>query len=495
MAGGVYSQTVQVIIEAILKGQDKVAEAVKNYKAMGSQYENVTKSTISGALKQKKALDAVATKQKFLRNWSEKLGVSGQRVSKIMGASDLAFDKSGKVINTMGGAVKDLDARMRKGKASTTRFKMEFLGVMFAGMALYRVFSGLIKKQLELYGVTEMFGAMLTVTFGPIMDVLAPILYSLMELFMNLPENVQLAIGVFTLLGLALGAIMMLFGQTALGINSLAALFKVSASTIGIAIAGIVLIIAGIGLVIKGVTDIVNNWGKDWIKVIKGVSIALIGLSLIILGIALIIGSVPLAIAAAGVAIVAVVVWIVTTIIKHWDKIKEFVKNVVESIVGFFKWLWEKLVGHSIIPDIVNGIISWFKKLPSAIFNFIKGIPTKILGVFKGIGQQIYDMIMPKSVKNVLGWVSKGVKSTANLLGFAEGGTVPGPVGKPMMAMVHGGETITPPGKTSGSSNVFSPTININASISSDYDVRKLAEGLKRYWVTDFERVAQGRGI
>jgi len=34
--------------------------------------------------------------------------------------------------------------------------------------------------------------------------------------------------------------------------------------------------------------------------------------------------------------------------------------------------------------------------------------------------------------------------------GYQSGGTVPGPIGRPQMAMVHGGETITPPGRGGG---------------------------------------------
>jgi len=35
----------------------------------------------------------------------------------------------------------------------------------------------------------------------------------------------------------------------------------------------------------------------------------------------------------------------------------------------------------------------------------------------------------------------------------------------------------------------------VNAVVNSDYDVRRLAEELKRYWVSDFERVSQGRTL
>ncbi|MFA6048282.1 MAG: phage tail tape measure protein [Parcubacteria group bacterium] len=41
------------------------------------------------------------------------------------------------------------------------------------------------------------------------------------------------------------------------------------------------------------------------------------------------------------------------------------------------------------------------------------------------------------------------------LLGFADGGVVPGPKGSPTMAMVHGGERITPPGKNEGLTMIF----------------------------------------
>ena len=39
------------------------------------------------------------------------------------------------------------------------------------------------------------------------------------------------------------------------------------------------------------------------------------------------------------------------------------IKGIVTGIVDFFTWLWDKLVGHSIVPDTVNGIIYYFKLL------------------------------------------------------------------------------------------------------------------------------------
>jgi TP901 family phage tail tape measure protein len=38
-------------------------------------------------------------------------------------------------------------------------------------------------------------------------------------------------------------------------------------------------------------------------------------------------------------------------------------QGIVKGVVHFFKWLWDELVGHSIVPDIIHGILKWFKKL------------------------------------------------------------------------------------------------------------------------------------
>jgi len=46
-----------------------------------------------------------------------------------------------------------------------------------------------------------------------------------------------------------------------------------------------------------------------------------------------------------------------------WDLIKGLTKDFIDGVVNFFKNLYNTLVGHSIIPDMVNAIIAWFVKL------------------------------------------------------------------------------------------------------------------------------------
>ena len=44
---------------------------------------------------------------------------------------------------------------------------------------------------------------------------------------------------------------------------------------------------------------------------------------------------------------------------------------------------------------------------------------------------------------------------------YALGGTVPRPIGLPQLAVVHGGETITPAGQTTNNSHTYSIVVNI----------------------------------
>lgn len=59
------------------------------------------------------------------------------------------------------------------------------------------------------------------------------------------------------------------------------------------------------------------------------------------------------------------------------------ISGFVEGIVDFFKWLYDVLVGHSIIPDLVKAIIQWFAGLPAAVWNALKDLGAKILDVVK----------------------------------------------------------------------------------------------------------------
>jgi phage-related protein len=63
-----------------------------------------------------------------------------------------------------------------------------------------------------------------------------------------------------------------------------------------------------------------------------------------------------------------------------WGTVEGFITGFVDGVVGFFTGLWDTLVGHSIVPDIINDIVQWFIDLPGlaagALSDFIAAVTT-----------------------------------------------------------------------------------------------------------------------
>jgi len=85
---------------------------------------------------------------------------------------------------------------------------------------------------------------------------------------------------------------------------------------------------------------------------------------------------------------------------------------LVDQIVGFFKWLWQQLVGGSIIPDLVNGIITWFGKLPGAI----GAIFGKLIAQASGWGSSLINGFLSglqAAWAGLMAWVNQALANLA----------------------------------------------------------------------------------
>jgi phage-related minor tail protein len=60
--------------------------------------------------------------------------------------------------------------------------------------------------------------------------------------------------------------------------------------------------------------------------------------------------------------------------------------------VGFFTWLYNELVGHSIIPDLINGIVDWFKSLPDKISQGLSNLWSAIVEPFRKAFDEVKKM-------------------------------------------------------------------------------------------------------
>lgn len=134
------------------------------------------------------------------------------------------------------------------------------------------------------------------------------------------------------------------------------------------------------------------------------------------------------------------------TIFMQWGAAIELTKMKMVDLVVSFNEFKQK---------VNDNIISPIKSAIEAVQSFIDKL--KQLGSSVGQG------------------VSGAFGKVKGLLGFQSGGVVPGQIGQAQLAVVHGGERVTPP----GGSGVFGGGINISITgntISSDIDIERLAE-------------------
>jgi tape measure domain-containing protein len=199
-------------------------------------------------------------------------------------------------------------------------------------------------------------------------------------------------------------------------------------SALGSVIKAIGSLISGVIKIFKGLTDFLAGvFTGDWSRALKGLREIWDGLWDGIIGVLYNVG----------------------------EAIIRLVSGVVNGIIGFFKNLYNTLVGHSIIPDMVKLIIAWFYKLTSpikSVFNSIastvrsfasvmatfvsniadkiksavswfKELPGKIKSALSGATSWLYS-----TGKNIVQGLVNGVKSMAGYLKNAILNLIPAPV-------------------------------------------------------------------
>ena len=149
-------------------------------------------------------------------------------------------------------------------------------------------------------------------------------------------------------------------------------------------------------------------------------------------------------------------------LVKHWDTVKRVVRDffdrygnyvlaalaVVAPFIGIPLLIarnWDQIVGivggiWSRVNDTVRG---WIE----AIIDFVRELPGRVVGILKDIPGMVADAIRDVPGLGVALEAFTGIAGkVGKALGFAEGGIVPGPLGRPLLATVHGGEMVLPVG-------------------------------------------------
>ena len=115
-----------------------------------------------------------------------------------------------------------------------------------------------------------------------------------------------------------------------------------------------------------------------------------------------------------------------------------------DQILGAFREVWDWLRESPIFSPVIDGI--------QAIIDFVRELPGRVLAILKDIPGMVADAIrdipgLGGAIK-VFTWFADKV---GKVVTGAAGGVVPGPLGRPVPAIIHGGEMVLP----TGASNVL----------------------------------------
>jgi hypothetical protein len=156
-------------------------------------------------------------------------------------------DEQFKNFNRSGAKLNHTSAKMansfRKGTQGLKGFRMEFLSVMFLGMFIQRVFTGLLKTSMEWVGVTEVMSTALGILFLPVAMLLLDWALMFLDWVGQLSDNEKRLIGTFVLAAIAVGGLLFVIGTLILGIGGLIAAFGFILSPLGLFVAGLTALI------------------------------------------------------------------------------------------------------------------------------------------------------------------------------------------------------------------------------------------------------------
>ena len=125
------------------------------------------------------------------------------------------FDDNRKRAEELGNEYDKLVKKQKKNTKATEdgakgykAINFEFLGIMFFGQSVAKVFGEMLKPATELFGVNELWGIMMQDLMLPVIEDLMPLFFGMFEFFTGLPEPVKKVIGVLTTIGAVMGTLL-----------------------------------------------------------------------------------------------------------------------------------------------------------------------------------------------------------------------------------------------------------------------------------------------
>jgi hypothetical protein len=514
------NERIRIILELVSNSFiNPMAKANEKMRDFNGQLKDTSKSMLDSANKTNMAAKGTmkATKSNF----------GFLRVMRLNGDQFKELGKNQKALTSRTGK---LAFAFRKGLHGMRGFKMEMLGVMFFGMSMVRMFGGLIKTSTGWLGVSELLSTALGILFLPLAEKLLDWVIKFLDWVSNLTEKQKAWINAFVLAAIAIGIVLTLVGTLVLGLGALVLAFSFLFSPIGLVISALTILGgffflknmfkdiekstegARIKLTTFGVSGEVFDKMKD--KIIEWHGVLTEKFSGLKSKLGNWIGeTLPVLIEGGADMLMS----IIDGIVKNSSKVGEAIRKVIDKILTWIDNNSSKLIdlGENILDGILEGLLNSEDKIHDTLKKVINSIGIWIgnnsgklvklgLNLAAAIGEGLSIGIMNAiigTIENVMNFF--GVKTNNKRVSLLGG------------SMKHKNDFIWRPGQGAtsinpndtlvgfkgappnlgGGSNGSSQNITINASIGDDYDVRRMADKLKEYWVNDFEKTSQGRSI
>jgi tape measure domain-containing protein len=360
-------------------------------------------------------------------DWYDKLSPQNQKLFKIISLITIALGPAVLIFGALGSAIAGITALV---SVLISPVGAVVVGIIALGAAVF----GIIKYLQNAYKEGGKFKEIWDKVWDSVMKLLEPLKKQWNEVWTQIKEgwaqlsaafmeNKQAFLDILKIIGVIAGVI------AAVVVGVLFAAIKGVLAAIGPLFKAIASLISGIMKILGGVIDfIVGVWTGDWGRAWDGIKKIWDGLWDAIIG----------------------------TITNIIGSIWALVKGFVTGIGDFFSWLYNLLVGHSIIPDMVNAILGWFRKLVdlgksiisnlgayfSAFYNiyiapfvnavrngiekavsFFTSIPGKIKNAFSSAGSWLVN-----AGRNIVDGLVEGVKRMSGVLKSAILNLIPGPV-------------------------------------------------------------------
>ncbi len=305
------------------------------------------------------------------------------------------------------GVLKQMEAQ-RKGVESQMRSLSQsiasqqsnpFLHIMHGVQQFGTTVSRVIQQQV--LPVLQQIGGFLVSTFAPVWQQLVQTWQGqLVPAFQQMWQALQPALPLFQAIGVMIGVVVI--GVLGILVGILTGVVKAFAGLLSGVITvftGIVQIVTGAVTIIGGILSIFvdlctghfSKLGGDLHNIWNGIVLMFEGIWHVIEGI----------------------------FQAAWGVISGLVSGFVQGIIGFFTHLWSALVGHSIIPDMVAGIIQWIQNLVSTVISAISGFVSQIIAFFLQLEVQVLSTItlmIQLALQFFSGWVSQGLTFISNLV-------------------------------------------------------------------------------